>query len=53
MIWLVIFLLILSGCEQGDKTAVIDEKIEDEEISKVTQWLKVRLNMENVLVINM
>ena len=30
-----------------------DEKIEDEEISKVTQWLKVRLNMENVLVINM
>ena len=28
-------------------------KIEDEEISKVTQWLKVRLNMENVLVINM
>ena len=30
-----------------------DEKINHEEIDRLTQWLKVRLNMENVMLINM
>lgn len=30
-----------------------DEKINYEEIDRLTQWLKVRLNMENVMLINM